>query len=69
MKFKEYPAVVPNTHMYELDSHPEGSGDTSVSVYMKSRKMVVMNLFAGQQWKCRHWRHSGGWREWDELGE
>ena len=35
MKFKEYPAVVPNTHMYELDSHPEGSGDTSVSVYMK----------------------------------
>ena len=31
---------------------------------MESRKMILMNLFAGQQWKCRHrewtWRHSGG---------
>ena len=21
---------------------------------MESRKMILMNLFAGQQWKCRH---------------
>ena len=21
---------------------------------MKSRKMILMNLFAGQQWRCRH---------------
>ena len=21
---------------------------------MESRKMVLMNLFAGQQWRCRH---------------
>ena len=36
---------------------------------MESRKMV--NLFAGQQWRCRHreqtFGHSGGRREWDKL--
>ena len=26
----------------------------SVCVYMESRKMVLMNPFAGQQWRCRH---------------
>ena len=39
---------------------------------MESRKMVLMNLHAGEQWKCRHSEQScdtmrrGGW---DELGE
>ena len=23
-------------------------------MYMESRKMVLMNLFTGQQWRCRH---------------
>ena len=23
-------------------------------MYMESRKMVLMNLFAVQQWRCRH---------------
>ena len=23
-------------------------------MYVESRKMVLMNLFAGQQWRCRH---------------
>ena len=26
-------------------------------IYMESRKMVLMNLFAGEEWRCRH-------REW-----
>ena len=32
-------------------------------IYMESRKMVLMNLFAGQQWRNRHreqtYGHSG----------
>ena len=40
---------------------------------MKSRKMVLMNLFAGQSWRHRHREqtcgHSGGGRKWDELRE
>ena len=24
------------------------------NIYMESRKMIVMNLFAGQQWRNRH---------------
>ena len=35
--------------------------------------MVLTNLFAGQQWRCRHieqtYRHSGGRRGWDLLRE
>jgi len=31
---------------------------------MESRKMLLMNLFAGQQWRCRHRKqicgHGGG---------
>ena len=31
---------------------------------MESRKMVLMNLFIGQQWRCRHkeqtYGHKGG---------
>ena len=35
---------------------------------MKSRKMVLMNLFTGQQWRHRKptCGHSGGRRGWDE---
>ena len=40
---------------------------------MESRKMVLMNLFAEQQWRCRHreqtGEHSGRRRGWDELRE
>ena len=27
---------------------------------MESRKIVLMNLFAGKKWSCRHREHSGG---------
>ena len=40
---------------------------------MESGKKVVMNLFAGQQWRCRHreqtCEHSEGERGWDKLRE
>ena len=40
---------------------------------MESRKMVLMNLFAGQQWKHRQREqmcgHSWERRVWDELRE
>ena len=40
---------------------------------MESRKVVLMNLFAGQQWRRRHrkqtYGHSGGRREWGEWRE
>ena len=43
-------------------------------IYMKSRKMILKNLFAGQQWRCRHREQTcghgggvkGGWDEWRE---
>ena len=42
-------------------------------IYMESRRMVLMNLFAGQQWTCRQteqtYGHSRGRRGWDELRE
>ena len=38
---------------------------------MVSRKTVLMNLFAGKEWRhrCREWTggHSGGRRGYDEL--
>ena len=42
---------------------------------MESRKMVLMNLSAGQQWRCRHTEQTcehgsaGGRRRWDEWRE
>ena len=41
---------------------------------MESRKMVLMNLFAGQQWRCRHREQTyecgaGGRKWWDEWRE
>ena len=42
-------------------------------MYMESRKMVMMNLFSGQQWRCKHREHtcghSVGRRGWDEWRE
>ena len=39
-------------------------------IYMESRKMVLLNLFAGKEWRHRHRErtcgHSGGKRGWDE---
>ena len=41
-----------------------------IHMYMGSRKMVLMNLLAWQQWRGRHSGH-GGWerRRWDEWRE
>ena len=41
-----------------------------IHMYMGSRKMVLMNLLAWQQWGGRHGGH-GGWerRGWDEWRE
>ena len=40
---------------------------------VESRKMVLMNLFAGKQWRHRHREqicgHSSGRRGWDKLRE
>ena len=32
-------------------------------IYVESRKMVLMNLFAGQQWRCRHREQTYGHRQ------
>ena len=39
-------------------------------IYMESRKMVLMNLFAGKQWRCRHRGQTHGHRdgEKDRVG-
>ena len=41
------------------------------SIYMESRKMVLMKLFAEQQWRHRHreetFEHRGARRRWSEL--
>ena len=39
---------------------------TYIYIYMESRKMVLMNLFAGQQWRCRHRGQTYGHREGEE---
>ena len=39
---------------------------------MESRKMVLINLFAGQEYRLSHreqFGHSRGRKGWDELGE
>jgi len=40
-------------------------------MYMESRKMVLMNLFSGQQWRNRHrkqtYGHGGGEEGEDEM--
>ena len=42
-------------------------------IYVDSRKMVLMNLFAGQEYRRKHreWAcgHSRGRRGWDKLKE
>ena len=34
-----------------------------INIYMKSRKTVLMNLFAGQQWRPRHREQTYGHKE------
>ena len=45
----------------------------SCMITMKSRNMVLINRFAGQEERCRHrpqaCGHSRGRRGWDELRE
>jgi len=36
---------------------------------MESRKIVQMNVFAGQEWSSRHRKWTWGRRRWDELKE
>ena len=36
---------------------------------MKSRNIALMNLFAGQQWRCRHREQTYGYRGFGEEGE
>ena len=40
---------------------------------MESRKMVLINMSTGQQWRCRDreqtFGHSRGERRWDDLRE
>ena len=42
-------------------------------ICVESRKMVKMNLFAGQQWRNRYreqtYGHRGGWEREDEMYE
>ena len=35
-------------------SQKEKTNTIYYHIYMESRRMVLMNLFAGQQWRCRH---------------
>ena len=58
--------------------YTEGSKSEKQMLYinaynMESRKMVLINLFAKQQWRCRHreqtCKHNGGRRGRDELKE
>ena len=33
------------------------------SLPLESRKMILMNIFAGQKWRCKHKVHTGEWNE------
>ena len=39
-----------------------------IQIYMESRKIILINLFAGQQWRCRYreqtYGHRGRERKW-----
>ena len=37
-------------------------------IYIESRKMVLMNLFAGQQWRNRHREWTYGHSQWGRGG-
>ena len=37
-------------------------------IYMESKRMALMNLFAGQQWRCRHREQTCGHRGEGEDG-
>ena len=56
----------------EVSQKEKGKCYLLMHVY-ESRKMVLVNLFTGQPWRCRQREqacgHSEGRREWDELRE
>ena len=62
------------THIYEIYIYGIYKNsyiyETHIYVYMESRKMALMNLFAGKEWRrrCRErtWGHCKGKRERDE---
>ena len=33
-------------------------------IYMESRKMVLMSLFAGEEWRCRYIERMDLWAQW-----
>ena len=49
-------------------SHKEKNKYSILTIYMESIKMVLMNLFAGKKWRCRHRDrtrgHSTGRKKW-----
>ena len=54
----------------QIDGHNLATEQQQQCINMESRKLVPMNLFGRQQWRCRHREqpggHSGGMRGWDE---
>ena len=57
----------------EVNQKEKNNYHILIHIYMESRKMVLMNLSAGQQWRCRLRKqtcgHRAGRRGWDELTE
>ena len=33
-----------------------------IHIYMESRKIILMNLFTGKEWRCRHRKQTCGHR-------
>ena len=54
-------------------SQKEKNKYCTVNIYMESRKMVLMNLFSGQEERLRHREQTNGYSEhrrgWDKLRE
>ena len=54
-------------------SQKEKNKYCTVNIYMESRKMVLMNLFSGQEERLRHREQTNGYsghrRGWDKLRE
>ena len=54
-----------------MDKSETEKQTSNINIYMESRKMVLMNLFTGKEWRrrCREWtcEHSGARRGWEEL--
>ena len=57
MKRNAFESVIMRWMNLEPITHSEVSQknkDCVLTIYMKSRKMVLMNLFEGRQWRHRH---------------